>query len=149
MTSLAGMSVWRHQYLNILWSIEVLVSNFGYAPEVYETRVIYYEELPLIKLHNPSITGYCEVTWQTEHYIFPIAEDPWIRNYADREMLPPLKPHNLLIMSSMWGHMPNLLNQLNIKSISQDLQQLTLEKRWVTGRRSASKRLNHHQLLVF
>ena len=37
--------------------------SFTTLPMVKETVVTYDEELPLIKVHNRSISWFCEVTW--------------------------------------------------------------------------------------
>ena len=37
--------------------------------------VIYHEELPLIKLLDPSITWFCKVTGHAKYFISPFALD--------------------------------------------------------------------------
>ena len=44
--------------------------------------VIYLEELPLIKLLDPSITWFCKVTWHVKYFISPFALDQWPSNMA-------------------------------------------------------------------
>ena len=44
--------------------------------------VIYLEELPLIKLLDPSITWFCKVTWHVKCFISPFALDQWPSNMA-------------------------------------------------------------------
>ena len=41
------------------------------------TVVTYYEELPLIKLLDSSITCYSEVRWHIKYFIFPLALGQW------------------------------------------------------------------------
>ena len=41
-------------------------------------RVVTYDKgLPLIKVHNRSIRWFCEVTWQTNSFIYLLALDQW------------------------------------------------------------------------
>ena len=44
--------------------------------------VAYNEELPLIKLHHPSITWFCEVKLQIADFPHPLALDQWSPNRA-------------------------------------------------------------------
>ena len=37
-------------------------------------------ELPLIKLHHPSIMRFCEVTWQIKYFLSPLVLDQWPPN---------------------------------------------------------------------
>ena len=44
--------------------------------------VIYHEELPLIKLLDPSIMWFCKVMWHVKYFISPLALDQWPSNMA-------------------------------------------------------------------
>ena len=43
-------------------------------------KLAYNEELPLKKLHDPSITWACGITQQIKCVTFPLAEDLWTPN---------------------------------------------------------------------
>ena len=40
----------------------------------------YHAELPFVKIHDPSIIWFCEVTRQLEYYISSLAQYPWKLN---------------------------------------------------------------------
>ena len=56
-----------------------------------------YEEIPLIKLHYPPITWFCEVMWHIKYFISPFALDQWlpwqVGNY--HEGLPLINSNNV------------------------------------------------------
>ena len=66
--------------------------------------VAYNEELSLIKLHDPSITWFCEVTRQIRYFICPLALDPMDTKHGKAvtysEGLSPINLHNPL---NMWS----------------------------------------------
>ena len=47
-----------------------------------DEAVICHEELPLIKLFDPSITWFCKVMWHVQYFISPLALDQWPSNMA-------------------------------------------------------------------
>ena len=50
--------------------------------------VTYNEELPLTKLHDPSITWVCEVTVQTKTIVSALPYCPWSPNLGQNDDIP-------------------------------------------------------------
>ena len=42
--------------------------------------VEYNEELPIVKLHDLSISWFCEVIWKIKYFVFPLVRDQWPPN---------------------------------------------------------------------
>ena len=59
----------------------------------------YHEELPHLKLHDPSISGFCVVTLHFEYSISPLATKHG-KVVAHFMVLPPEKSHNPLNLCS-------------------------------------------------
>ena len=58
--------------------------------------VTYLEELPFIKLHHPSITRFCKITWQVKYFISTSTRLMAINHgkvVTYRERLPPINSH--------------------------------------------------------
>ena len=66
--------------------------------------VTYHKEFPLVKLLDPSVTCFCDVTWYIKYFTSPLALDQWPPNVAKvvthREKLPPINSHNSKNMCS-------------------------------------------------
>ena len=49
---------------------------------ILDRMVTYNEELLVIKLHDPSVTWFYEITRQIKYFISPFALDQWSPNMA-------------------------------------------------------------------
>ena len=96
--SLPGRA-WSHDKLKPLFTITtvLIIAKLGRV-------VTYHEKLLLLKLLDPLIMGFCEVTWLINYFISPIALDQWLPNmviwWFTKRGVRPINSHNPLNMSS-------------------------------------------------
>ena len=80
------MGSYRYSHLTLLsqitWQTKDISLLLQYLWPQLGKVLTYDEELPLIKLLDPYITRFCEVTWHIKYFKCPVSIDQWPPNMA-------------------------------------------------------------------